>query len=130
MNPIEKQVNVRLYAKMCGKLSACQFAVIKMQTTSAHLFQIPKGSSIYLQFSGHNVESPPEVPFAHREESCTEMLTVRNLRQKPAPQLDKRIVWIAGILVFALFLWTLNREYQNYQNAEKQKPTPVKPAAK
>lgn len=57
------------------------------------------------------------------------MLTVRNLRQKPEPEADKRIVWIAGILVFALFVWTVNREYQNYQSTEDAKPAPVKSTA-
>jgi polyferredoxin len=57
------------------------------------------------------------------------MLTVRNLRQKPEPEADKRIVWLAGIIVFALFVYTVVKEYQNYRTAEAPKPVPVKPAA-
>ena len=57
------------------------------------------------------------------------MLTIRNLRQKPDPEVDKRILWIAGILVFALFVWTANREYQNYQNTDTPVPVPAEPAA-
>lgn len=53
------------------------------------------------------------------------MLTVRNMRPKPEPKIDKTLVWVGGMIILAFVLWVVGSRTMGTRETEV--PVPVKP---